>query len=101
MVAKMKDKFILKNYQITLFRRMHNLRYKLVKVKDYTKEFYKINIRAGHRESDNEKVPIYMNGLWYDIQDEMSMMIIQTIEDTYQMALKAQENLSRKQGQRG
>jgi hypothetical protein len=32
--------------------------------------------RAGHRESDDEKVVRYMNGLRYDIQDEMSMMTI-------------------------
>jgi hypothetical protein len=42
-----------------------------------------------------------MNGLRYDIRDEMSMMTIQTMEDSYQMALKAEEKLSRKQGQRG
>jgi hypothetical protein len=76
MVAKMKAKFIPKDYQITLFWRMHNLRQKLMSVKDYIEEFYKINIRAGHRESDDEKVARYMNGLWYDIQDEMSMMTI-------------------------
>jgi hypothetical protein len=45
-------------------------------VKEYNKEFYKINIRAGHCESDDEKVSRYMNGLRYDIQDEMSMMNI-------------------------
>ena len=42
-----------------------------------------------------------MNGLRYNIQDEMSMMTIQTVEDAYQMALKAKEKLSQKQGQRG
>jgi hypothetical protein len=63
MVEKMKDKFIPKDYQITLFRRIQNLRQKLMSVKEYTKEFYKINIRAGHRESDDEKVSRYMNGL--------------------------------------
>jgi hypothetical protein len=97
MVAKMKVKFIPKDYQITLFRRMQNLRQKLMSMKEYTEEFYKLNIRAGHRESDDEKVARYMNGLIYDIQDEMSMMIIRTIEDAYQMALKAEEKLSRKQ----
>jgi hypothetical protein len=101
MIAKMKAKFIPKDYQITLFRRMQNLRQKLMSVKEYTEEFYKLNIRAGHRESDDEKVARYMNGLRYDIQDEMSMMIIQTVEDAYQMALKAEEKLSRKQSQRG
>jgi hypothetical protein len=43
----------------------------------------------------------YLNGLRYDIQDEISMVTIRTVEDAYQMALKAEEKLSRKQGQRG
>jgi hypothetical protein len=56
MVTKMKAKFIPRDYQITLFWRMHNLREKLMSVKEYTKEFYRINIREGHWESDDEKV---------------------------------------------
>ena len=67
MVAKMKAKFIPRDYQITLFWRMQNLRQKLNTVKEYTKELYKINIRAGHRESDDAKVARYVNGLIYDI----------------------------------
>jgi len=67
-------------------------------VKEYTEEFYKINIRVSHRESNDEKVSTYMNGLEYDIQDEMIMITIRTIEDAYQMTLKAEEKLSRKQG---
>jgi hypothetical protein len=101
MIAKMKAKFIPRDYQITLFRRMQNLRQKMMTVKEYTEEFYRLNIRAGHRESDDEKVARYLNGLRYDIQDELSMVTIRTVEDAYQMALKAEEKLSRKQGQRG
>jgi hypothetical protein len=101
MIAKMKAKFIPRDYQITLFRRMQNLRQKLMTVKEYTEEFYRLNIRAGHRESDDEKVARYLNGLRYDIQDELSILTIRTVEDAYQMALKAEEKLSRKQGQRG
>jgi hypothetical protein len=70
-------------------------------VKEYTEEFYRLNIRAGHQESDHEKVVRYMNGLRYDIQDEMSMVTSRMVEDSYHMALKAEEKLSRKQGQRG
>jgi hypothetical protein len=70
-------------------------------MKEYTEEFYRINIRASHRESDDEKVARYLNGLRYDIQDELSMATIQTIEDAYQMDLKAEEKLSCKKGQRG
>jgi hypothetical protein len=42
-----------------------------------------------------------MNGLRYDIQDEMSMITIQTMEEAYQMALKDEEKLTQNQGQRG
>ena len=101
MIVKLKVKFIPRDYQITLFIRMQNLRQKLMTVKEYTEEFYKLNIRAGHRESDDEKVARYMNGLRYDIQYEMSMVTIRMVEYAYQMDLKAEEKLSRKQGQRG
>jgi hypothetical protein len=63
MIVKIKAKFIPRDYHITLFRMMQNLRQKLMTVKEYTEEFYKMNIRAGHWESDDEKVFRYMNGL--------------------------------------
>jgi hypothetical protein len=94
MITKMKAKFILRYFQITLFRRMQNLRQKLMTVKEYTKEFYKLNIKVGHRESDDEKSSRYLNGLRYDIQDEMSMVTIRMVEYAYQMALKAEEKMS-------
>jgi hypothetical protein len=99
MITKMKAKFIPRDYQITLFRRIQNLRQKLMTVKEYTEEFYRLNIRVGHQERDDEKVARYLNGLGYDIQDELSMVTIRTVEDAYQMALKAEEKLIRKQGQ--
>jgi hypothetical protein len=83
MIAKMKAKFIPRDYQITLFRRMKNLRQKLMSMKEYTEEFYRLNIRVGHRESNDEKMARYMNGLRYETQDEMSMATIGTVEDAY------------------
>jgi hypothetical protein len=81
MVAKIKDKFIPRDYQINLFRRMKNLRQKGMTVKEYTEEFFRLNIREGHHESDDEKVARYMNGLGYEIQDEMSMVTIKIRDD--------------------
>jgi uncharacterized protein YjbK len=57
-------------------------------VKEYTEEFYKLNIRTGQREKDEEKVSKYINGPRYEIQDEISMMSVRTVEDAYQFALK-------------
>jgi hypothetical protein len=55
-----------------------------------------LNIRAGHRESDEEKVSRYINGLRYEIQDEINMVTMRTVEDAYQDALKEEEKLARK-----
>jgi hypothetical protein len=46
---------------------MKNLRQKLMTVKEYIEEFYRLNIRAVHHKSDDEKVARYMNGLRYNI----------------------------------
>jgi hypothetical protein len=69
MVAKIKAKFMPKDYQINLFRKLQNLRQKGMVVKEYTKEFYKMNIRTVQREKDEEKVGRYINGLRYEIHD--------------------------------
>jgi uncharacterized protein YjbK len=63
-------------------------------VKKYTEEFYRLKIRAGHHENDDEKVVRYMNGLRYDIQNEMSMVKIRNVEDAYQISLKEEEKLA-------
>jgi hypothetical protein len=55
-----------------------------------------LNIKAGHRENSEEKTTRYINGPRYEIQDEIIMMKIITVEDAYQMALKAKEKLVRK-----
>jgi uncharacterized protein YjbK len=64
-------------------------------MKEYTKEFYRLNIRTGQREKDDEKVARYINGLRYEIQDEISMMTVRTVEDAYHISLKAEETLAR------
>jgi hypothetical protein len=63
-------------------------------VNEYTEEFYRLNIRESHHESDHEKFAIYMNGLRYEIQYEMSMMKIRNVEDAYQIASKAEVKLA-------
>jgi hypothetical protein len=100
MVAKLKAKFIPKDYQINLFRKLQNLRQRGMTVKEYTEEFYRLNIRTGQREKDDEKISRYINGLRYEIQDEINMMTVRTMEYAYQIALKAEEKLARNQSQR-
>jgi hypothetical protein len=100
MVAKIKEKFIPKDCQINLFRRLQNLRQKILSVKEYTEEFYRLNIMARKKENDDEKTTRYINGLRYEIQEEINMMFVSKVEDAYQSTFKAEEKLARKQSQR-
>jgi hypothetical protein len=56
-----------------------------------------LNIRVGHKENDEEKVYRYINVLRYNIQDDISMMTMSTIEDDYQVTLKEKEKIARHQ----
>jgi hypothetical protein len=99
MVSNLKEKCIPKDYQINLFRRLQNLRYKILSVKEYTEEFYRLNIRDGQKENDDEKTTTYINGLRYEIQEEIDMMYVIKVEDAYQEALKVEDKLAIKQSQ--
>ena len=65
-------------------------------VKEYTEEFFRLNIIDGHTEGGLERVPRYINGLRYDIQDELSLLNLKTIEYAYHVSLKVEEKLRRK-----
>ena len=80
---------------------MQNLRQRSLIVKEYTEEFYKVSIRDREAQDTDEKVARYMNGLRMDIQDEISMLTPKTVEEAYQIALKAKEKLMRKQSAKG
>ena len=58
-----------------------------------------MNIRTGQREKDEEKIGSYINGLRYEIQDEISMILLRIVEDAYQISLKLEEKLAEKQSQ--
>jgi hypothetical protein len=69
-------------------------------LKEYIEEFYILNIRVGQKERYEEKVSSYINSLRYEIQDKISMMTVRIVEDVYQIALKSEEKLARKQSQK-
>ena len=60
-------------------------------VREFTEEFYKVNIRQGHIEDTPEEVARYVNNLSFDIQDELSLLSLRSVEEAYQVPLKAEE----------
>jgi hypothetical protein len=75
---------------------MKNLIQKGITVKEHTEEFYRLNIRTRQRERYEEKNFKYMNDLRYEIQDELNMISVKTVEYAYQFSLKGEEKLAKK-----
>lgn len=66
-------------------------------VKEFTEEFYKLNLRAGYAEDTPEKTARFVNGLRGEILDEIGILSPRMLDEAYQFALKAEEKINRKQ----
>ena len=91
-----KGKILLVDYQVILLRKMKNLRQKDMTMKEYTKEFSRLDIRSIHVNDEIEKIARYINGLRSRIQDEISFVKLESVEEACQYALKAKEILRNK-----
>ena len=95
MVEKLRGKFLPKDYQLSLYRQMQNLRKRMLPVREYTDEFYKVNIKACYTQDSFEKVARYINGLSLDLKYKLSLLSQSMVEEEYQCALNVQDKLSR------
>jgi hypothetical protein len=48
------------------------------------------------KEPKYQRVEIYVNGLKYQIQDEVSTHYFQNVDEVYQVALKVEENIDKR-----
>lgn len=93
MLKKLKNQFILTNYELELLKRLQNLRKKERSMKEYTKGFYNMIIRTIHIKASKEKVARYLNGPRINIQEELSSMKMTIVEEAYQFILKVEQKL--------
>jgi len=68
--------------------------------REYTEEFYPVNLRVGYTKDTPEKTTRYVNGLRLEILDEIGIFSPKNIEEAYQSAMKAEETITRKQNAR-
>ena len=100
MKGKLRDKFLPQDYMLVSFRKMKNIEHKSMTVREFTEEFYKVNIRSGHIEDTPDKFPRCVNSLRFDIQDELIFLSLISIEEAYQVSFKVGEKLMTKQSQK-
>lgn len=60
-----------------------------------------MSIWTRHEEDEKEMVSRYLNGLRYNIQDELSLATPRMVEECYKLAVKFEEKIKRRQEQQG
>jgi len=78
------------DYHIALHQQVYNLKKRGMTVKEYTKEFYRVNLRAGYTEDTQKNTSRFLNGLRLEILYEISILSPKTIEEAYQSSLKVE-----------
>lgn len=68
-------------------------------VGSYTKEFQRLCLKSKIVEGETKKVARYLNDLRINIQDELNLYNPETVQKCYQLVLKVEENLKRRQDQ--
>ena len=69
-------------------------------IKEYTEEFFKQSMRVGQIEGIVERVARYVNGLRFEIWDEIILLNLKTIEYAYQSSLRVEDKLLRRKNQK-
>eukprot|EP00253_Pinus_taeda_P007136 PITA_07136 len=69
-------------------------------VKEYTEEFYRVNLQAGYIDDTPEKTTRYVNGLRLEILDEISILSPRNIEEAFQIVVKDEEKINMKHNNR-
>lgn len=99
MIAEIKRVYVPRDYEVQLHKRRKNLRQKEMDVCAYTEEFQKLSIKSKKVEDESERVARYLNGLRWKIQEELNLLCLDTVHKCYQLALKVEEKLKRRQDQ--
>ncbi|XP_012844444.1 PREDICTED: uncharacterized protein LOC105964483 [Erythranthe guttata] len=91
MKGLMKDRFLPSDYEQHLYNLYHNCSQGNRSVHEYIAEFLRLADRNNLRESENQQVPRYLNGLRVNIRDRIGLQAVYTIDQAQSMALRAEE----------
>ena len=96
MIAKLKRLFITIDYELDPLNKMKGLKQERKFVQEYIEEFHLFLIKTSYVEAYKEKFSHYINGLRPSIQEELSLVQINSIKEAYQFSLKVEEKLNKK-----
>lgn len=83
MLAKVRETYIPKDYEIQLHKKRQNMRQRDLDMSSYTKKFQKLCLRSKVVEDESIKVARYLNGLRWNIQEDLSLLSPNTMHKCY------------------
>ncbi|XP_031120876.1 uncharacterized protein LOC116024113 [Ipomoea triloba] len=95
----MTTRFLPPDYQQQLFQRYQNYSQGSRNVNEYTEEFYRLGARCNLSETPEQQTARYINGLRFNIRERMTLAPIWSVDEAYNMAIKA-ENILTQSSQR-
>ena len=93
MKLKMKEYFLLNDYEQPMYAKLFSLKQNTKLVEEYTEEFHELSIQNQVWESDAQLAANYKGGLRMEIPLEVITAHTYTMGDDYQLALKIEEGL--------
>nr|GMC64190.1 transposon Ty3-I Gag-Pol polyprotein [Ipomoea batatas] len=86
----MMARFLPPDYQQQLFQKYQRCSQDSRSVNDYTEEFYRLGARCNLSETAEQQTARYIAGLRFNIQVRMTLSPIWSVDEAYNMAIKAE-----------
>ncbi|GKB19613.1 putative CCCH-type zinc finger family protein [Tanacetum coccineum] len=95
MKRDLRRRFLPPNLDQILFNLLQNCVQGNRSVEVYTAEFHYLSSRNNLSETECQQVTRYVNGLSHEIQDRISLVPVYTLDDAYNLAIKAENQLAK------
>nr|GMD30982.1 transposon Ty3-I Gag-Pol polyprotein [Ipomoea batatas] len=87
-------RFLPPDYQQYLFQRYQRCSQGTRTVNEYTEEFFRLGARCNLSETPEQQTARYINGLRYAIQEKITLAPVWSVDEAYNMAVKAEMFIS-------
>nr|GMD37694.1 transposon Ty3-I Gag-Pol polyprotein [Ipomoea batatas] len=94
MKKAMMGRFLPPDYQQYLFQRYQRCSQGTRTVNEYTEEFFRLGARCNLSETPEQQTARYINGLRYAIQEKITLAPVWSVDEAYNMAVKAEMFIS-------
>ncbi|KAG8383197.1 hypothetical protein BUALT_Bualt05G0159500 [Buddleja alternifolia] len=91
----MRRRFLPLDYEQTLYHQYQNCRQGTRNIREYSNEFLRLNARNDLSETDNQQVARFIGGLRMNIQDQMALHNVWTLDEAVNLAQKIENQFSR------